>query len=80
MFHGKFQECFKSISKQCYGSNKSVSQKLQGVLRKFQGCFKSVSQMIQEGFNSNFKQVSREVSRGFQGSFIEVSRKFQEKC
>ena len=80
MFHGKFQECFKSISKQCYGNDKSVSQELQGVLRKFQGCFKSVSHMIQEGFKSNFKQVSREVSRGFQGSFIEVSRKFQEKC
>ena len=80
MFHGKFQECFKSVSKKCYGNVKSVSQKLQGVLRKFQGCFKSVSHMIQEGFKSNFKQVSREVSRGFQGSFIEVSRKFQEKC
>ena len=79
MFHGKFQECFKSVSKQCYGNDKSDSQELQGVLRKFQGCFKSVSHMIQEGFKSNFKQVSREVSRGFQGSFIEVSRKFQEK-
>ena len=78
MFHGKFQECFKSISKQCYGNDKSVSQKLQGVLRKFQGCFKSVSHMIQEGFKSHLKQVSRGVSKGFQGSFMEVSRKFQE--